>query len=488
MRRMSENGRAIPGECNVPAAGSAQSPHLASPSRGPPRARPRRAILRYVIERDEVFRLRTRRKPGTLATVLSVIAQHGAHCGEIETIAIVQEYNIRDITVVAPGDEAVDAIRRDIATLPEVEIVEQTVDRVFAVHEGGKIEVRPTVEVRNLQDQREVYTPGVARVSAAIRDEPSLADRYTWRGRTVAIVSDGSRVLGLGDIGPAASLPVMEGKALFYSLLVDLNAVPIVLDTSDPAEIVETVIRIAPGFGGIHLEDIASPGVYRIEEELIEHLDVPVMHDDQHGTAVVVLAAVLSAARILERPLDELAFGQVGLGAAGSAIAALAMSFPFKRVLAFDTGREAVERLVAISGEHDTMLEAAHDEAGFDRVVEAADVLVLTTGRPGLLPPEKVRSGSVIAALSNPIPEITIDDALEAGAAIATDGSIVNNVLAYPGLFRGALDADATSITVAMKHAAATVLSSLAGGDSLLPDPLDREVHAAVAEAVAATS
>jgi len=439
-----------------------------------------------MIERDEVFRLRTRRKPGVLASVLGVIAEHGAHCGEIETIAIAREFNVRDITVVAPGDDSVDDIREAIAALPDVEIVEQTVDRVFALHEGGKLAIVPTVEVRNLQDQREVYTPGVARVSAAIRDDPSLADRYTWRGNTVAIVTNGTRVLGLGDVGPAASLPVMEGKALFYSMLVDLNAVPIVLDTRDPDEIVETVVRIAPGFGGIHLEDISSPEVYAIEEALIERLDIPVMHDDQHGTAVVVMAAVLSAARLLDRPLEDLTFGQVGLGAAGSAIARLAHSFPFRSVLAYDPGSDAVDRLRSFADDHATDLEAFAGDDGFDRVVAGSDVLVLTTGRPGLLPPAKVRPGSVIAALSNPLPEITIDAAMEAGAAIATDGSIVNNVLAYPGLFRGALDAHAPQITVAMKRAAAEALSSLASGDALLPDPLDRSVHAAVARAVAA--
>ena len=438
-----------------------------------------------MIERDEVFRLRTRRKPGVLASVLGVIAEHGAHCGEIETVGIAREFNVRDITVVAPGDDAVDAIRDAIAALPDVEIVEQTVDKVFALHEGGKLAVVPTVEVRNLQDQREVYTPGVARVSAAIRDDPSLADRYTWRGNTVAVVSNGTRVLGLGDVGPAASLPVMEGKALFYSLLVDLNAVPVVLDTRDPGEIVETVVRIAPGFGGIHLEDISSPDVYTIEDALIDRLDIPVMHDDQHGTAVVLMAAVLSAARLLDRPLEELTFGQVGLGAAGSAIARLAQSFPFRTVLAYDPGEAAAARLRSFADDHVTDLEVFEGDAGFDRVVSGADVLVLTTGRPGLLTPEQVRPGSVIAALTNPLPEITIEAAMAAGAAIATDGSIVNNVLAYPGLFRGALDAHAPRITVGMKRAAAEALSSLAGDDLLLPDPLDRSVHSSVSRAVA---
>ena len=420
--------------------------------------------------------------------MLAAIGEHGAHIGEIETIAITRAFNIRDVTVLAPNDDAVEAIRASIAALDGVDLVAQSIDKVFAVHEGGKIAVRSTVEVRNLLDLREVYTPGVARVARAIERDPALADRYTWRGRTIAIVSDGSRVLGLGDVGPLAALPVMEGKALFYSQLVDLNAVPLVLDVHDPAEIAETVARIAPGFGGIHLEDIASPGVYEVERLLMERLDVPVLHDDQHGTAVVVMAAVLSAARLLDREPATLCFGQVGLGAAGSAIAHLARSFGFTRVVAYDPDPRAIERLEEISSREPTPLQATSDPSGLETVMDAADVVVLTTGRAGLLRSESVRAGQVIMAITNPIPEITIEEALEAGAAIATDGSIVNNVLAYPGLFKGALAAGARTITVAMKRAAAEALSAMATDDALLPDALDRRVHALVAERVAAAA
>jgi len=438
-----------------------------------------------VIERDEVFRIRTRRTPGTLARVLAAIGEHGAHIGEIETIAITREFNIRDVTVIAPGDEAVEAIRAAIAQVEGVDLVAQSVDKVFAVHEGGKIGITPTVEVRSLLDMREVYTPGVARVTRAIQRDPNLADRYTWRHGTVAVVSDGSRVLGLGDVGPLAALPVMEGKALFYSLLVDLNAVPIVLDVDDPSEIVETVMRIAPGFGGIHLEDIASPAVYDVERELVERLDVPVLHDDQHGTAVVVLAAVLSAARLLGREVPSLSFGQIGLGAAGSAIAHLARSFGFREVLAFDPNAEACERLEAISSDEPTPLVVSTGDDGLAGVMAGSDVVVLTTGRAGLIDRTAIHPGQVVAAITNPEPEIGIDEALAGGAAIATDGSIVNNVLAYPGLFKGALDAGATRITMAMKRAAAEALSEMAEGDALLPDALDRRVHQAVARRVA---
>lgn len=435
-----------------------------------------------MIEHDEIFRLRTTRTPGTLARVLAAIGSHGAHIGEIETIVMAREFNVRDVTVISPDSETVALIRRSLEQLEDVEIVEQSVDKVFSLHEGGKIEVRPTVEVRNLQDIREVYTPGVARVSNAIAADPSLAGRYTWKGNTVAIVSDGSRVLGLGDVGPEAALPVIEGKALFYSKLVGINGVPVVLDTNDPDEIIATVTNIAPGFGGIHLEDIATPGVYSIEDELIERLDIPVMHDDQHGTAVVVLAAVLSAARLLDRPIESLTFGQVGLGAAGSAIARLALSFPFQRVLAFDPGVEAVRRLGRLGAGSATPLEAVSD--GFERVVRESHVLIMGTGRPGLLSRDQVTQGQVIMAISNPVPEISMEEAKAGGASLAADGSIVNNVLAYPGLFRGALDAGADSISMNMKRAAAEALSSLAPDDLLLPDALDLEVHRTVTRRV----
>lgn len=436
-----------------------------------------------MIEHDIVFRLRTARIPGTLSKALASIARFGAHVGEIETTAIHREFNVRDVSVIAPSAESIADIRAALAAVPGVEIMDER-DAVFDIHQGGKIMIQPRVEVRNIQDIREVYTPGVARVAMAIAEDESLADQLTWRADTVAVVTDGSRVLGLGDIGPAASLPIMEGKALFYSLLVGLNAVPIVLDVHEPDKIIEVVEAIAPGFGGIHLEDIASPGVYRVEDELERRLKIPVMHDDQHGTAVVVMAGVLSAARQLGKNLEDMVFGQVGLGAAGSAIARLALAFDFKRVVAFDPSSDAGARLASFSGDSATDLEIHGGPDGFDKVVATADVLVLTSGRPGLMTSDHVRGGQIIFAISNPTPEISMEDAMAGGAAVAADGTIVNNVLAYPGLFRGALDAHAPSITVEMKRAAAESLAAFPA-IGLLPNPLDRDVHRGVAQAVA---
>ncbi|NNF65012.1 MAG: NAD-dependent malic enzyme [Acidimicrobiia bacterium] len=435
-----------------------------------------------MIETDILYRIKTGRTPGTLAKVLGAIAEHHAHVGEIETRYIGPEFNIRDVLVIAPSEDVVEAITNAITAVGGVELVAEPVDQAFHTHQGGKLQVTSRVKVKTLQDMREIYTPGVARVSEAIQRDPSLASTLTWKGSTVAVVSDGSRVLGLGDIGPKASLPVMEGKALFYSMFIGLNAVPIVLDTKDPEEIIETIVRIAPGFGGIHLEDIASPGVFHIEEELDRRLDIPVMHDDQHGTAIVVMAAVLSAARQLGVELQDWVFGQIGLGAAGSAIARLAMYFPFKRIEMFDPSDAALSRTLSFAPDE---VDTYGTTEGFEEIASRVDVLVLTTGQANLLKPEHIRPGQTVMALTNPVPEINRYAAREAGAAVATDGSIVNNVLAYPGLFKGALDAGAARITPEMKKAAAIALSELAPDDALLPDPLDLTVHATVAERVA---
>jgi malate dehydrogenase (oxaloacetate-decarboxylating) len=292
--------------------------------------------------------------------------------------------------------------------------------------------------------------------------------------RTVAICTNGSRVLGLGDIGPVASMPVMEGKAVFYHQLANVSAMPILIDTKDVDEFVETVTRVAPTFGGIHLEDISAPECFEIERRLIESLPQPVMHDDVHGTAVVTLAAAIVACRHAGLTLEDETVGQIGLGAAGFGIAALMVDGKAKRVLASDPNEASHERArakgIEITDMHTVMAEA--------------DVVVATTGVPGLIKPEMVRPGQVILALTNPYPEIDPELAIESGAAFAADGTSVNNVLGYPGIFRGALLAGAGEINLAMKLAAAEALASLAKGSELVPEALDRSVHEAVADAV----
>jgi malate dehydrogenase (oxaloacetate-decarboxylating) len=294
-------------------------------------------------------------------------------------------------------------------------------------------------------------------------------------GRSVAICTNGTRVLGLGDIGPVASMPVMEGKAVFYRQLAGISAVPILVDTKDPDEFVETVKHIAPGFGGIHLEDISAPECFEIEARLIEELEQPVMHDDVHGTAVVGVAAAIVACRHAGLKLEEQVVGQIGLGAAGYGLAALMVDAGARKVIASDPNeashQRAREKGIEISPNLETLMQEA-------------EVVVATTGVPGLIAPELVREGQVVLALTNPRPEIEVDDALAAGAVFAADGTSVNNVLGYPGVFRGALLAGAAAINTEMKLAAAETLADLTAESELVPDALDGNVHQRVAEAV----
>ena len=347
-------------------------------------------------------------------------------------------------------------------------------DRALLKHEGGKLVIESAHPVRTVQDMRDVYTPGVARACEAIVEDPSLASELTMIGRSVAICTNGTRVLGLGDIGPVASMPVMEGKAVFYQQLAGVSAMPILVDARDVDTFVETVVRIAPTFGGIHLEDISAPECFEIEARLIERLPQPVMHDDVHGTAVVTLAAALVACRQAGLDLREEVVGQIGLGAAGFGIAALMVDAGAKRVLASDPNPLSHERASAKGIEITDM----------QTVMGEADVVVATTGVPGLIKPEMVRAGQVILAITNPYPEIEPEDALAAGAAFAADGKSVNNVLGYPGIFRGALLSGAKQINPEMKIAAAEVLASLTPEGELVPDALDPTVHQQVSDAV----
>jgi malate dehydrogenase (oxaloacetate-decarboxylating) len=292
--------------------------------------------------------------------------------------------------------------------------------------------------------------------------------------RTVAICTNGTRVLGLGNIGPVASMPVMEGKAVFYDQFARISAMPILIDTADVDTFVETVVRIAPTFGGIHLEDISAPECFEIERRLIERLPQPVMHDDVHGTAVVTFGAAIAACCQVGKRLDEAVVGQIGLGAAGYGIATLMHDAGVRRVVGTDP----------IPLAQDYARERGIEIADLETVMREADVVVATSGKPGLITPAMVRAGQVILALTNPEPEIDPDQALAAGAAFAADGTSVNNVLGYPGIFRGALLAGARVISLGMKRAAAWALAGLTVESELVPDVLDREVHAAVAEAV----
>jgi malate dehydrogenase (oxaloacetate-decarboxylating) len=426
---------------------------------------------------DYTYRIQIPHRTGQFARVAGTIAEGGGLIGDVTTINVGRESSVREITLEVEDREQAERIIVMLRDLAGVEVLWAR-DRALLKHEGGKLVIESAHPVRTVQDMRDVYTPGVARACEAIVEDPSLASELTMIGRSVAICTNGTRVLGLGDIGPVASMPVMEGKAVFYHQLAGVSAMPILVDTKDVDEFVETVVRIAPTFGGIHLEDISAPECFEIEARLIERLPQPVMHDDVHGTAVVTLGAALVACDQAGLTLEEEVVGQIGLGAAGFGIAALMVDAGAKRVLGSDPNPASYERARA----------KGIDIVDMETLMREADVVVATTGVAGLISPGMVREGQVILAITNPYPEIEPEDALAAGAAFAADGKSVNNVLGYPGIFRGALLSGAKQINPEMKIAAAEVLAALTPEGELVPYALDPTVHEQVSDAVRAAA
>lgn len=413
--------------------------------------------------------------PGNLGKVATAIGLSGGDIGDIETVKVGVASTLRNITVHCDDEEQLEQVLEGIRRLGDGIRLHAVSDDVLRAHEGGKIRMKSRLDIRSLADLRRVYTPGVADVCREIHKDPEKSRHYTSIADTVAIVTDGTAILGLGDVGPVAGLPVMEGKAALFDRFVGISGVPILLSTRDPEEMVRTVKNIAPGFGGILLEDISSPRCFEVEERLKQELDIPVMHDDQHGTAVVTLAAVITAGRNAGVDLKNSVVGQIGLGAAGIAICRMLMDYGVKQVIGADKSATAKERLRSIGGETVDELE---------ELMERADIVVATTGVSGLIREEWVRKGQVILALSNPKPEIEPDVAQRAGAAYAADGRSVNNLLGFPGIFRGALNANAKKITRQMLVAAATAIAECTKEGDLVPHPLDPKVHQAVARAV----
>ena len=369
--------------------------------------------------------------------------------------------------------------------------------KAIALHKklGGKIRVIPTIPVKNRADLALVYTPGVAAVSSLVARNPKLAHEYTMKGRTVAVISDGSAVLGLGNIGALGSLPVMEGKCALFKTFADVDAVPIVLDTQDTDEMVETIIRIAPGFGGINLEDIAAPKCFEVERRVIDALDIPVMHDDQHGTAIVVLAGIINALKVVKKKIEKVTIVISGAGAAGTAVARLLKVAGARNIIVLDRkGIIDATRKEPHKKELAKFTNPKKKKGGLREALTGADVLLGVSG-PGLANAVDIRvmaKDSIVFAMANPMPEIMPDEALSAGASIVATGrsdmpNQINNALGFPGIFRGALNCRAPRITTAMKYAAARALSEyvvLPKVDQLLAKIGDKDVVKVVADAV----
>lgn len=412
---------------------------------------------------------------------------------------IAREYHIiKDITVDAVSFEHGEEIARNLKNLPGVEVLQVT-DCTFDLHRGGKIEIKNKVPVKNLADLSMAYTPGVARVCMAIHDDPDKVFSLTIKKNTVAIVTDGTAVLGLGDIGPKAAMPVMEGKAMLFKEFAGIDAWPICLDTKDPDEIVRIVKSIAPGFGGINLEDISSPRCFNIERQLKQELNIPVFHDDQHGTAVVVLAALLNALKIVNKRPEDLKVIFSGVGAAGVACTNILMTAGVHNIIGCN--REGAIYRGCKNGMN-FMLEAYakytnpdNEQGSIHDVIKGAD-LFIGLSAPGVLSVEDLKQMArdpIVFAMANPTPEIMPEEAAPYVRVMATGRSDypnqINNVLAFPGIFRGALDCRASQINEEMKLAAAKAIASLVTAsdlkpDNIIPSVFNKEVVKSVASAV----
>jgi malate dehydrogenase (oxaloacetate-decarboxylating) len=444
------------------------------------------------------MRIELRQLPGAFAAVANAIGQAGAMLGAIDLVRVDQRGATRDVTIAcvdaAHGQRVVNAVK----ALEGVKVVSVS-DRTFLMHKGGKIEIVGKVAIKTRDDLSMAYTPGVARVSSAIHDDPESAWTLTIKGNTIAVVSDGTAVLGLGNIGPEAAMPVMEGKAMLFKELAGVDAFPLCLSTTDVDEIVRIVEGVAPTFGGINLEDIAAPRCFEIERRLKESLDIPVFHDDQHGTAVVVLAALLNALKVVGKQAEDVHVVMVGAGAAGLACAKIILENGVRDLIVCDIGGTLHPGRTDLTPELAAMA-ARTNQRGLvgtpDDALKGADVVIGVSG-PGAFTAAGVRtmaSDAIVFAMANPTPEVQPEEIWDDVAIMATGRSDypnqINNVLAFPGIFRGALDVRSRGIDEAMKLAAAHAISSVIpesdlGPEYIIPSVFNRSVAPAVAEAVA---
>ncbi|MGF1481873.1 MAG: NAD-dependent malic enzyme [Cyanophyceae cyanobacterium] len=438
------------------------------------------------------IRLELPNQAGALAAVVSAIADAGGNLGPITLVEQNLKLTHRELTVDAFSDDHAQQIVAAIKAIATVKVLD-VCDRTFRLHQGGKLRVECRQPLTSQSDLAMAYTPGVGRICRAIAADPQQVFSLTIKSNTVAIVTDGSAVLGLGNLGPQAALPVMEGKAMLFKEFAGIDAFPICLDTQDPETIIATVKNIAPVFGGVNLEDISAPRCFEIEQRLKQELDIPVFHDDQHGTAIVVLAALYNALKLVQKPLESIKIVINGAGAAGVAIARLLRQAGAKTVWLCDSQGIVSTQRSKLTAQKQEL--AVRESGSLSDALQGADVF-LGVSVPDVVTQEMVRSMAsqpIVFAMANPIPEIQPELIREDAAVIATGRSDypnqINNVLAFPGVFRGALDCRATEITTSMQLEAARAIAALVsseqqGPENIIPSVFDARVAPAVAAAV----
>jgi malate dehydrogenase (oxaloacetate-decarboxylating) len=448
------------------------------------------------------IRVEIENKIGMFARIATAISSAGGDLGSVDIVRVEKGKIIRDVTVNAQNEEHEKAIVKAIKTVTGVKVIRVS-DRTFLAHEGGKIEIKNKLPVRDRSDLSKVYTPGVARVCMDIFQNKEHAYRYTIKGNSVAVISDGTAVLGLGDIGPEAALPVMEGKAMIFKEFANIDAFPIVLATKNVDEIVETVKNIAPAFGGINLEDFSAPHCFEVERRLRKLLDIPVFHDDQHGTSVVALAALINVSRLLKRDIKKFKIVIVGAGAAGTAVTKILLASGVKDITVCDStgvlsrgrkqGMDPAKRDLA------KLTNPRNLKGGISEAMKGADIFIGLSA-PNVISAEDVRKmakNPVVFALANPDPEISPEEVHDLVRIMATGRSDypnqINNMLGFPGIFRGLLDVRAHGVNEAVKLAAANAIAHCIETEELhedyiIPSPFDRKVPAHVAAAVAETA